>query len=388
MSSSWAEGQKGHEFLGSKRLLFAPQKKHVHSSSIVELSDGSFLVAWYEGSGERKANDVKIQGLRLKSNGEARFQIFTLADTPDLPDCNPILWVDSKQRLWLFWVVVSANRWEHSILKYRLCDRPTQGNEIQWSWQDIIVLKPGNSFVETIEKDFSKLNYEESFWAEYMPKYSRMLLEAARDPAKRQRGWMTRSTPLELSDGTFCLPLYSDGFNLSLMALSHDSGKTWSASSPLVSLGGIQPSLIQDSDGVLHTWMRDAGPPPSRLIYSRSHDAGKTWSVGKDTPIANSSASVAALRIKDGRWLMLNNEQESRRNQLHLTVSRDRGKSWHRVAMLEKSTRERDQFSYPSMIQSKTGDIWMTYSHYNLKGESIALRRISTEQIKVSPTSD
>ena len=27
-----------------------------------------------------------------------------MADTPDFPDCNPVLFVDQKERLWLFWI--------------------------------------------------------------------------------------------------------------------------------------------------------------------------------------------------------------------------------------------------------------------------------------------
>ena len=38
--------------------------EHVHSSSIVELPDGTLLAAWFQGSGERDADDVRIMGAR------------------------------------------------------------------------------------------------------------------------------------------------------------------------------------------------------------------------------------------------------------------------------------------------------------------------------------
>ena len=46
-------------------LIFQPQEKHVHGSSIVSLPSGDMLAAWFQGSGERTADDVKIMGARL-----------------------------------------------------------------------------------------------------------------------------------------------------------------------------------------------------------------------------------------------------------------------------------------------------------------------------------
>ncbi len=47
-------------------LIFPPQEKHVHGSSLVALPNGDFLSVWFYGSGERTADDVKIMGSRLK----------------------------------------------------------------------------------------------------------------------------------------------------------------------------------------------------------------------------------------------------------------------------------------------------------------------------------
>jgi len=50
----------------SKQYIFPLQSQHVHSSSLVELPNGDLLSCWFQGSGERKADDVKIMGARLK----------------------------------------------------------------------------------------------------------------------------------------------------------------------------------------------------------------------------------------------------------------------------------------------------------------------------------
>src|SRR5262249_38681519 len=46
--------------------IFPPEPKHNHASCIVEIADGSLLAVWYSGSGERKADDVVIQGAWLR----------------------------------------------------------------------------------------------------------------------------------------------------------------------------------------------------------------------------------------------------------------------------------------------------------------------------------
>ena len=45
---------------------------------------------------------------------------FVLADTPGHPDCNPVLWIDDDDRLWLFWSAILSNEWGSSLVKYRI----------------------------------------------------------------------------------------------------------------------------------------------------------------------------------------------------------------------------------------------------------------------------
>lgn len=39
------------------------------------------------------------------------------------------------------------------------------------------------------------------------------------------------------------VPLYSDGFSISIMAYTDDWGENWKASTPFVGAGNIQPSI-------------------------------------------------------------------------------------------------------------------------------------------------
>jgi len=343
--------------------IFPMQGKHVHSSSIVECPNGDFLACWFHGSGERTANDVVLQGARLKKGSKKWVPVFLMADTPDFPDCNPVLFIDRTERLWLFWITVRASGWEHSILKYRTSNNYQRPGAPKWDWQDIILLKPGETFAKTIESVFKELITEEPMWAEYAPLYSTMIIEAAKDKAKRQIGWMTRTHPTVLPSGRILLPLYSDGFNVCLVAISDDNGKHWRASKPIVGLGPIQPSIVRKKDGTLVAYMRDSGNEPYRVLISKSTDDGESWSPAIDTNIPNPGSSLEAIALKDGRWVMVYNDTEHGRHSLAAALSDDEGKTWKWKRHIGRSDNRKKSFAYPSLIQAKNGLIHLTYSY-------------------------
>jgi predicted neuraminidase len=351
--------------------IFPPQGKHVHGSSIVETHNGDLLACWFYGSGERTADDVLVQGARKRRGEDVWSPVFVMADSDGLPDCNPVLFIDAKERLWLFWIEVVANRWEHSLLKYRRAEAYAADGPPAWSWQDVIVLKPGDSFPSDIEAGFEALDSEEGCWGEYARPYEWHLVEAAKDKAKRQRGWMTRIHPTVLPSGRILLPLYSDGYNLGLVALSDDLGETWRASRPIVGYGPIQPTIAPRKDGTLVAYMRDGGGEPARVLVSTSSDEGETWTPATDTDIPNPSSSLEIVVLDDGRWLMVCNDTENGRHRLTAILSDDEGDSWARKRPLEPNASGGTSFSYPSVIQARDGQVHMTYSRKSSGGANI-----------------
>jgi predicted neuraminidase len=362
--------------------IFPFQDLHVHSSSIVELPNGDLLACWFEGSGERTANDVAVKGARLKKGASQWSKTFTLADTPGFPDCNPTLFIDNENRLHLFWVVVQANRWETSILKSRVSSDYQKSGAPDWEWQDIILLKPDEKFARTIENGFRESNTRGLAWAEYAPLYERMIVEAALDPKKRETGWMTRCHPVQLPDGRILLPLYSDGYNLSLMAISDDKGQSWQSGLPIVGRGNIQPSLVQKKNGELLAFMRDNGDEPGRVMKSISKDNGYTWSIAQLSSLPNPGTSVDAISLDNGDWLLVYNNLEDGRHSLAVSLSKDEGESWLWTRHLERRGPEEGSFSYPSVIQAKDGTIHVTYSFHVGEGKTIKHLAFSPEWIK------
>ena len=371
MAASFVASQLATVDVQAADAIFPPQAKHVHSSSLVELANGDLVACWYHGSGERQANDVVIQGARLRRGADSWSPVFLMADTPGLPDCNPVLYLDTRQRLWLFWIVPVANRWEQSVLKYRRSDDPAPPGPIKWTWQDSIHLVPGETFADVVDEAFKVLQPHDGLWAEYALPYARLIREAATDPVKRQMGWMPRTHPLTLATGRILLPLYSDGFNISLMAISDDMGETWRASQPIVGLGPIQPTVVRREDGTLVAYMRDSGDAPHRVLMATSDDDGESWSIATDTEIPNSGSSLEIIRLHDGKWAMAYNDTEHGRYRLTLALSSDQGKMWSTTKVLEYDPTQQASYSYPSIMQDRKGRVHVTYSHSDRGMETI-----------------
>ena len=351
-------------------LIFPVQEKHVHSSSIVELSNGDLLVCWFKGSGERWANDVVIQGARLKK-GEVKWsEPFLMADSPGEPDCNPVLFLNRNGKLFMVWIVVKGNRWETSLLKVKTTTNYNNEGSPKWDKQDSILMRPGVEFEKRVKDQFKNNSREDLTNAEYAPSYETMLTEAAKDPKKRETGWMTRTHPIILGNGKILLPLYSDGFNFGLIAISEDQGESWKCSLPIVGRGLNQPSLIERRDGSIDAYMRQDGDEPSSIMISHSADQGYSWTFARKSELPNPGASIEVIRLKRGNWLLAYNDTADGRYSLVVAISDDEGATWKWKKNIEN--KKGGSYSYPSVIQSNDGLIHMTYSYQNLmKQESI-----------------
>jgi predicted neuraminidase len=127
-----------------EELIFPANPQHNHGSSVVETPEGDLLACWFHGSGERNSDDVLVQGARKRKGEDVWSDPFVMADTPDLPDCNPVLFVDPRGTLWLFWIAVQDNEWGGSLLKYRTATSYNDDGPPQWDWQDVIHCRPTN----------------------------------------------------------------------------------------------------------------------------------------------------------------------------------------------------------------------------------------------------
>jgi predicted neuraminidase len=350
-------------------LLFPVEHWHNHSSSIVEHPDGHLLVTWFHGSGERTADDVEVLGAWQRKGTATWTAPARLADTPGYPDTNPTLFVDRRATLWLLWPTILANEWHTALMKVKTATRWPAGEVPRWDSSEVMHVTPGDRFAEVTRREVDRL-------AAAVPEgdaglrartHLDRLKKDAGDKLTRRLGWMTRVHPLQLSDGRIIVPLYSDGFSFSLMAISDDGGRTWHTSDPLVGGGNIQPALARRKDGTIVAYMRDNGPPPKRIHVSESKDRGETWSTVSDSALPNPGTSVDVAVLASGRWALVYNDLERGRHSLAVALSDDEGRTWSAPRHLERdpdgaSDAQQGQYHYPSIIQARDGRLHVTYS--------------------------
>ena len=358
--------------LYESELIFPLETWHNHASCIVEAPNGDLLVCWFHGSGERTADDVKIEGARLAKGRHHWSPRFTMADTPGLPDGNPCMFIDPKGRLWLLHTTILANTWESALLKVRISHDYLRHQPPRWDYCEVLHVKPGPEFEAEIGRRLSSLESQvaalELSDAERKEAddFLGAMRQHATDKLYRRLGWMTRAHPFVIENRRLIVPLYHDGFSFSLMAISDDWGTTWHTSAPLVGAGNIQPSLVQRRDGSLYTLMRDNGPPPHRLQQSASADRGETWAPVTDTDLPNPGSGAEIISLRNGHWALISNDTERGRYRLAVQISDDEGRSWKWKRYLERDEPgpEAGSYHYPSIIQAQDGTLHTSYSYH------------------------
>ncbi len=358
-------------FLRSE-ILFPLEHWHNHGSTIVETPEGDLLVCWFHGSGERKADDVKIEGARLRRGSHTWSERFTMADTPGYPDTNCTMFIDPSGRLWLLWPTILANEWHTALMKYKISSHYHRNGPPRWDSEEVLHVTPGPEFLQRVNQfvESFKQQMQSQTWPEEDRKEGRRFLDyvqnKANDKLSCRLGWMTRAHPFVLDAQRLIVPLYSDGFSFSLMAITDDWGKTWHTSAPLCGAGNIQPSIARRQDGSLYTMMRDNGPPPKRLMAAESRDRGETWSEVKDTSIPNPGSGAEIITLRNGHWALICNDTEKERQRLAVMISDDEGKSWKWIRYLEQEPAMPSPggFHYPSLIQARDGSLHASYSYH------------------------
>jgi predicted neuraminidase len=361
-----SEERTVHPF--TSELVFPLHPKHNHAPSVVELSNGDLLASWYRGSGERTADDVAVYGARLKKGDTGWSEAFLMADTPGFPDCNTAMSIDPQGRLWLFWPTILANTWESCLTNYYVSDDYLGEGSPKWSDKGLVLLKP---------EDFSADG--ERHVDEILAKYGDQMTDRLREEAGAIRrrmnnklyqrlGWQPRCKPTYLSSGRILLPLYTDTFSISIMAISDDHGATWYSSQPLFGFGNIQPAVLERSDGTLVAYMRDNGPF-ERVRVCESTDQGLTWGPVYSGELENPGAGVDAVRLANGHWVIIYNDQVRGRTSLAVSLSTDEGRSWTATRHLEQQ--ESGAYHYPAIIQGSDGRIHAIYSYFVDGGKSM-----------------
>lgn len=351
-----------------EEFVFPLNAQHNHAPGIVECPNGDLLVSWYRGSGERKADDVAVLGARLPKGQSTWSESFVLADNPEFPDCNTCMMIDKQQKLWLFWPIILDNNWDSALTIYLTSNDYQNAGVPTWNWQGVVWLKPADFKDEALKLLKEGLGKLPEGASERAKLYAASMEKKLGEKLSQRLGWQPRCKPTILSTGRIVLPLYSDTYSFSLMALSDDGGKTWFASKPLMGFGNIQPAVVERKDGTLVAYMRENGPL-NKIRVAESSDKGKTWGPVGTLDIPNPGSGLDAVRLANGHWALIYNDQVDGRNSLAVSISDDEGRSWSTTRHLEKH--DKGSYHYPAIIQGADGTIHAVYSYFVDVGKSM-----------------
>lgn len=360
-------------------LVFPLDPQHNHAPSIVECPGGGLLVSWYRGSGERSADDVAVYGARLEKGASQWSDAFLLADRPGFPDCNTAMMVDRHGRLWLFWPTILANTWESCLTNLKVATEYSGPGPPKWEREGLILLKPDDFRDEAIallDDWLDKLGLS-------LSERQKTEIEEARrrlgNKLYQRLGWQPRCKPTVLPGGRILLPLYTDTFSISIMAVSDDDGQTWFAGKPLIGFGNIQPSVLRRDDGTLVAYMRENGPR-NRIRTAESKDDGITWGPVGVSELPNPGSGLDGVRLATGHWLLVYNDTTAGRRSLAASLSDDEGRTWKWTRRLERH--DTGSYHYPAVIQGADGTIHVVYSYFVAGGKSMKHAAINEAWIR------
>jgi predicted neuraminidase len=129
---------------------------------------------------------------------------------------------------------------------------------------------------------------------------------------------------------------------------------------------GPLESKPQKFDAIQPTILTHAGDRVQILCRTRqgvvaqawSNDGGKTWGALTAAALPNPNAGIDAVRLADGRFLLVYNHAASGRSPLNVAISND-GVRWVPSIALEDQPGE---YSYPAVIQARDGNVHVTYT--------------------------
>ncbi len=292
-----------------------------HASTLIELKDGDILAAWFTGTHEGSA-DVTIHGARF--TGGAWTAPVELAHADGVPCWNPVLFHSADGRLWLY---------------YKYGKSPD-------TWAGA--------------RKFS--DDEGRTWSaeERLPKG---ILGPIKDkPLVLGDGVIVSGSSVEHGDWTVWIER------------SADNGERWTKTGPIKlprsidipasnpsprakTVGIIQPTIVQLDGRHLRFYARSKSRA-SRIAAADSFDDGKTWTEPHFIDVPNPNSGIDAVRLRDGRIILIFNDSYEERTPLNLAASRD-GEHFSIFKTLEDSPGE---YSYPAIIQAADGDLLMTYT--------------------------
>jgi predicted neuraminidase len=247
-----------------------------------------------------------------------------VADVPDVPLWNPVLFRDRANGLWLFYKVgPTIAAWTGA------CLRSVDGGRA-WSGPHYLpagLLGPTKNKPITLSSGDILCGSSTETWSAWS-----CWVEVSDDGGA---GWQ-RFGPISVEDDRGEPRVLPEDF-----------------------AGVIQPTVWEYAPGRLKMLMRSTARV-GRICQATSDDNGRTWTRAVPTDLPNPNSGVDAARLGDGRVALAYNPTGQGRTPLAIALSEDNGVTWPHARVLEAGSGE---FSYPSIIQTADALVHLTYTH-------------------------
>lgn len=317
-----------------KRSIAQPDgAPSAHAATIVRTPDGKLLAAWFAGSREGAA-DVRIL-----------FSVFdgtSWSKTRDIANAsgtgkdvmrrvhrigNPVLFLDEKQALHLFYVTTDVGGWSLSNINHK------------------VSADGGNT------------------WSEAVRLRTEPLLNIST---------LVRNQAMNAPENSVILPVYFEcGAKYPELLKIRGGQVAYKWSYPEIA-GAIQPVLVSTTDGRIFMYCRDSYSVEKKIRFAELNTAGAIVR-SANLNIANSDAAVAAIRVGNAVVLVCNPTDNGSRGQLSMFASSD-GQNFKKIVDIENSPGE---FSYPTLVQN--GDminILYTYDRKHIEHAQISVHYV------------
>lgn len=315
-----------------------------HASTLVELKNGDVLVAWFAGMQEG-APDVAIYSARMHAG--AWGPVRELARADKVACWNPVLFHTKDGRLWLYY------KFGKSPSTWMGARKSSNDEGLTWSAEERLpdgILGPIKDKPLILDDGtiVSGSSVESGTWAAWVER-----------SADNGRTW-TKFGPITLPESADIPDAGAKAASAEVQVGPGpaDGGIPTKLYPPAkTTIGIIQPTIVWMGGHHLRFYAR-GHTRSSRIAVSDSMDDGKTWTQARLINLANPNSGIDAVRLKDGRFVLIFNHSYNKRTPLNLAVSGD-GEHFNVFKTLENGP---GQYSYPAIVQAKNGDLLMTYS--------------------------
>jgi alpha-L-fucosidase len=290
-----------------------------HASTIVEISPGSYMAAWFAGSNEG-ANDVGIWISSTKNNQWTEpFEIVKGKDSlgNQLPCWNPVLFKTKSNSLFLFYKVgVNPRKWHGYVIR-------SSNNGENWTQPEALP----DGFLGPIKDK----------------------------PIQLQNGNILCPSSVEKDNGSWSIHLEITDENLNSwkkVEINKDD-----------SVSVIQPTILKHPEGKLQMLCRSK---QNSIYQAWSEDNGLHWSKVEKTSLPNPNSGIDVATLDNETFILVYNplirgsNWFKGRNVLNVAISND-GINWKDIYQLEN--KDKGEFSYPAVIQALDKSVHITYTY-------------------------